>query len=124
MPGQEVPYLAEAACLFPEKPGVGLVGGGEVGEEALQLQPRVGDDRLRELQGLIYLDAEPAHPGIDLEVQPRRAKIPAGSSGDSRDVDRRAHSQRQVGVERRLEQGVVRRAEHQHRRGDAGAAES
>ena len=61
-------HRGEADALLLEEGAVGLVGGGEVGVEAAEAQPRQPGDARDRFDRRLGRDAEAVHPRVDLDV--------------------------------------------------------
>ena len=113
----------EPLALQGEQGVLGVVGGGEVRVDRLDPQVAAGRDVRDCPRQVVVSEAEPVHPGIDLEVAAERASVTRRGGFERTPRRRRRHRRRQVVAEDAVEVADAQGAEDQDRDADAGLAQ-
>ena len=109
----------EARALFAEERRLGIVGGGEVGVNRLELEVRAREQTGQRPLEVVEAETETVHAGIDLQVIPQRHSVFRGRRLHGLRGARRGDRRRETAVEQPVEIADAECAEHQNLRAHA-----
>ena len=122
--GEPRPHRVEAGQLLGRVGIVGLVGDREVGPQPFETQLTVGVDELGERVGGLGCRADAVHPGVDLEVHRKRARVGRDDRLRQRlDARGGVHGGREPASTTVVAADGHRLGQHEDRRVDAGLAQ-